>query len=148
MGSLDGEWTWYVTEGDANAPTSPTGILRLNTTGEGECTSCRLQGEGDPVDLNHHLNQKESLFSSVFHLFWLFIPKHLRWNMTLQRFSLPFPGTCFIRAGCLIYQFKIRGGSSCRQDGRGCSSSQPHICTSVLGFSVTLFVSSSVLLCI
>nr|XP_020465821.1 membrane-anchored junction protein [Monopterus albus]XP_020465823.1 membrane-anchored junction protein [Monopterus albus] len=32
--------------------------------------------------------------------------------MSLQAFSFPFPETRFFRAGCLIYKFKIRGGSS------------------------------------
>uniref|UniRef100_A0A3Q3LFD2 Uncharacterized protein n=1 Tax=Mastacembelus armatus TaxID=205130 RepID=A0A3Q3LFD2_9TELE len=36
--------------------------------------------------------------------------------MPLQAFSFPFPETRFFRAGSLIYKFKIRGGSSYRQD--------------------------------
>ncbi|XP_035480592.2 membrane-anchored junction protein isoform X2 [Scophthalmus maximus] len=32
--------------------------------------------------------------------------------MTLQTFSFPFPETRFVKADCVIYKFKIRGGSS------------------------------------
>uniref|UniRef100_A0A3Q1ESP0 Uncharacterized protein n=1 Tax=Acanthochromis polyacanthus TaxID=80966 RepID=A0A3Q1ESP0_9TELE len=36
--------------------------------------------------------------------------------MPLQTFSFPFPETRFFKAGSFIYKFKIRGGSSYRQD--------------------------------
>ncbi|XP_020567288.1 membrane-anchored junction protein isoform X3 [Oryzias latipes] len=40
----------------------------------------------------------------------------LRSAMSLQAFSFPLPETRYFRAGGLIYQFKIRGGSSFRDE--------------------------------